>query len=542
MRSLKMVNELQEIYRGKRATEKPKVARKVAPKVELADTTRFGRWSKIIKLEKLKSKPDICRYVPKEVVEKFENLDDFKELINTAFAEEYELSTMNLITVKRPNDEELKAKAAKGTEFSVVEYGPVTDQHFIIRKLEDLRKVYTSSAVALSSEKPLLLLETKGIIVVQDFEDEGGVTFAVMPHIITPKEETLKAMMSISPENMKYKDAQIEEHMKLFPEILPPVTKSYHLAQYYSYYQPVSQFEMCLNNLGVFNIETRRTVYVVPIVYAGDESNRVGKQLEGLLERSKPEYTNLTDLTRHLVTKATEIADKYYPNINFKVAELLKIEKDGRNLVVPTKANKSTGKRKLLFDTHPDEKHVRLISTDLITYLSSRYMTRGRKEESFEQLFIPSKEDACMFMGITLNDMADEYGSASQGLTKSGKYAGCNSGYNYIEYLPPENEVEELAYLLSKTVIHECGHGFGIGEHCSTHSCLLNGCADLIEDITTPLVMCPVCFTKLSIVCRDKHFLRNHISGVLECPTILENSSLLERDLGWYRTNDKKIK
>lgn len=64
-----------------------------------------------------------------------------------------------------------------------------------------------------------------------------------------------------------------------------------------------------------------------------------------------------------------------------------------------------------------------------------------------------------------------------------------------------------------KLGVHELAHTLGI-KHCKNYSCLMNGCSDLAESDSKPLVLCPDCLAKLSLATgRDP---RQHLSEMYE--------------------------
>lgn len=64
----------------------------------------------------------------------------------------------------------------------------------------------------------------------------------------------------------------------------------------------------------------------------------------------------------------------------------------------------------------------------------------------------------------------------------------------------------------SKLTIHELAHTFGV-KHCSRYNCVMNGCSDLKESDTKPLILCPDCLAKISIA--TGHNPQDHLGSML---------------------------
>lgn len=64
----------------------------------------------------------------------------------------------------------------------------------------------------------------------------------------------------------------------------------------------------------------------------------------------------------------------------------------------------------------------------------------------------------------------------------------------------------------SKLTIHELAHTFGV-KHCSRFNCVMNGCSDLKESDTKPLILCPDCLAKISIA--TGHNPQDHLGSML---------------------------
>lgn len=62
----------------------------------------------------------------------------------------------------------------------------------------------------------------------------------------------------------------------------------------------------------------------------------------------------------------------------------------------------------------------------------------------------------------------------------------------------PANKARNLLRL-TKLSIHELCHTFGL-KHCAKYNCLMNGCGNLRESDSKPLILCPDCLAKISLV------------------------------------------
>ncbi|KAI1765026.1 hypothetical protein GGR53DRAFT_465854 [Hypoxylon sp. FL1150] len=62
-----------------------------------------------------------------------------------------------------------------------------------------------------------------------------------------------------------------------------------------------------------------------------------------------------------------------------------------------------------------------------------------------------------------------------------------------------KKEREDLRFSrVAKTVVHELGHCFGM-DHCVYYACIMQGTANMAEDLRQPPYLCPVCLSKISL-------------------------------------------
>ncbi|KAI5463665.1 hypothetical protein BGZ63DRAFT_382012 [Mariannaea sp. PMI_226] len=86
---------------------------------------------------------------------------------------------------------------------------------------------------------------------------------------------------------------------------------------------------------------------------------------------------------------------------------------------------------------------------------------------------------------------------------------------NAYRQVPLAKTRDELAGLwfsrVARTASHELGHCLGM-DHCVYYACVMQGTADMIEDVRQPPYLCPICLSKLSWA----------LSGLIEVGTATE--------------------